>query len=127
MLAHLLDDILKHRIGFDIESDSKLIQFFREKVEVKSNSDLVDILNSTQEGIKASKINSELSHSWDWRSFRKIHVCLFCNRHLWGVRHQGLQCKVCRIIAHQSCSSKLDQITPCNHELISLLEVQEQS
>lgn len=123
LLANVLDGILKHRIPYDIEADSYFQKHFRDRLPMKNNAQLIEMLSQSKDGIKASKINTEAIHSWHWKTFRGLVRCVYCHHYLWGFRHQGLQCRVCRISVHQRCLVKVNRITPCRSELVSILEL----
>lgn len=92
LLAYVIDDIMRHRVSYEIEADANLQKFFREDIQLRSQSELCTLLTSTDSWEKASRIKTESIHTWERKVFFRITQCNSCSKILMAF-HQGLQCK----------------------------------
>lgn len=117
VLALIISDVLSHRIAYNFEIDSEVQRFFRESTPFKSNNELIINLGSTYEGAESTKIKTDGVHSWDSKSFIKFQKCSFCQKFIIGFHHHGFQCKVCGIVGHEQCLTRIDKKSQCKADV----------
>lgn len=108
VVGYVINDVIKHRIPYNFEVEQELVKFFREQSPYKSHAEISQLLIKKYPKEKSNTLRSE-NHSWDWKTFFKLIRCAYCKKMLVGFHHQGMQCQVCGVVAHEQCTSKLDK------------------
>ncbi|TKR93004.1 hypothetical protein L596_007541 [Steinernema carpocapsae] len=82
-------------------------KFHKRCVNQPRNSCSVAINQLTATPSEVELLRKALPHSLQIHNYLKPTKCAFCNQLLVGIRHQGLQCRDCKVNVHEKCASKL--------------------
>lgn len=64
---------------------------------------------------EALVVGQKKGHEFERKTFFQMTYCHHCTELLWGIKGQGLRCKVCNFISHEKCIPYLK--VPCRHVL----------
>eukprot|EP01130_Rhizamoeba_saxonica_P018921 TRINITY_DN964_c0_g1_i3.p1 TRINITY_DN964_c0_g1~~TRINITY_DN964_c0_g1_i3.p1 ORF type:complete len:289 (-),score=51.30 TRINITY_DN964_c0_g1_i3:31-897(-) len=86
----------------------------------KEKKDKKDKLKSRAESVREKRSKKKLfiqdssGHNFQYATFRNPEWCDLCDKFIWGLRKQGLCCKVCNYKIHKKCLKVADEISNCS-------------